>query len=111
MADLWLYRAKPHKVVDGDTVDLVIDQGFHNFRIQRFRLARIDAIELHSVGGLNAQQFTDQWLHSSVDEWDLFVHSESYDKYGRAIGEITRNSHCLSDDLVTAGHAVYKRYK
>lgn len=36
------------RVVDGDTVDLLIDQGFDQLRKMRFRLLGIDAPEIHS---------------------------------------------------------------
>ena len=36
--DIWAYRARPLKVVDGDTLDVALDAGFRNFREERLRL-------------------------------------------------------------------------
>ncbi len=42
---LYNYRASVLRVVDGDTVDVLVDQGFHSFRRLRLRLQWIDAPE------------------------------------------------------------------
>jgi len=42
------WRAQPLYVVDGDTVGLVVDRGFHHFNIGRFRFLDIDTAELNS---------------------------------------------------------------
>lgn len=41
-------RAQCLRVIDGDTVDLLVDCGFHNHRVDRFRLYGIDTYELSS---------------------------------------------------------------
>lgn len=41
-------RAQPLKVVDGDTADLFVDQGFRGYQIGRFRFLDIDTPELNS---------------------------------------------------------------
>lgn len=42
----WRYYAAPAAIVDGDTLDLEIDAGFHTHRRERIRLNRIDTAEL-----------------------------------------------------------------
>ena len=43
-----VWRAQPLYVVDGDTVDLFVDRGFHHYSIGRFRFLDIDTPELNS---------------------------------------------------------------
>ena len=40
---LWFYRARIKRVVDGDTVIAVVDRGFTDFSVKKFRLAGVDA--------------------------------------------------------------------
>lgn len=48
---LWFYRCKITKVIDGDTVEARLDQGFGNYRTERLRLAGVDAPELRPRRG------------------------------------------------------------
>ena len=52
---IYIYKASLIRVVDGDTVDLVIDLGFDTSRHERFRLYVIDAPELNTVAGKAAK--------------------------------------------------------
>lgn len=47
--NLYLYKARCHKVVDGDTVVLDVDLGLDTIRRTSFRLYDIDAAEIHGV--------------------------------------------------------------
>lgn len=49
----WTYRAKLHRVVDGDTLDLLIDLGFGVAVRERVRLLGLDAPEV--VGTARAE--------------------------------------------------------
>lgn len=42
---LFEYGAEVVRVVDGDTLDLRVDLGFHTYQVQRFRLLHYDAPE------------------------------------------------------------------
>jgi micrococcal nuclease len=44
----YVYNAKIINVVDGDTVDAIVDLGFHVQATIRFRLAGVDTAEMHS---------------------------------------------------------------
>jgi micrococcal nuclease len=83
---IYIYKAELIRVVDGDTVDLIIDLGFDTFRKERFRLYGIDAPELRTKEGKAAKA----WL------WDVLQPPEPIyvetiqlstkakrDKYGR----------------------------
>jgi hypothetical protein len=43
------YRARLYDVIDADTIDLVVDLGFHATRIVRVEIAGIDAAEIYGV--------------------------------------------------------------
>lgn len=115
------FRARCVKVVDGDTVDLHVDVGFHSFRQERFRLAGIDAPEL---SGRNAdpepakesKAFVASQLQPGMGEaWPLRIETEKDpDNFGRYICRIFYklgdDEVCLNDKLVEFGHAVYREY-
>jgi micrococcal nuclease len=83
---IYIYKAELIRVVDGDTVELMIDQGFSNFTKQTMRLYGIDAPEMRTEAGKAAKK----WL------WDVLQPPETIyiqtiqletkakrDKYGR----------------------------
>lgn len=105
-------------VVDGDTVDLEVDQGMHGRRVERFRLASVNAPEkkgLTLAAGLAAKAYVEQWLHQAgafsytdPDAWILTIRTYKADDFGRYLADIWRlvdGSH-LNADLVSSGHAV-----
>jgi micrococcal nuclease len=81
------------KVVDGDTVDLLIDLGFDVFVKKRVRLYGIDTPECRSVDpnekkyGLLAKQTVEELLSRS-DRIRLCCSKDHEDKYGRVLGEL-----------------------
>jgi len=94
---MYQYRAYCTHVVDGDTVDLVVDIGFHLTTKQRFRLVGIDTPELHDhdpaqrTAAQKAKQVVIDLLHPSDDPsgWPLEVYSYKTGHFGRWLGEIT----------------------
>lgn len=59
---LYQYSAKLQKVVDGDTVDLVVDLGFSINVTTRFRLDGIDAPEMKAPTWLKGNQPRNTWV-------------------------------------------------
>jgi micrococcal nuclease len=120
---IYIYKAELIRVVDGDTVDLVIDLGFDTFRHERFRLYGIDAPEIRFAAGKEAKA----WL------WDVLQPLEAIyvqtiqlstkakrDKYGRFLavlyddlGDINANRPMktpvspasINAQMITEGHA------
>lgn len=94
---LFTYRGKLTKVIDGDTLDLRVDLGFHIEREIRVRLSGVDTAEIYGVKkstdeyqrGIKHKQFTANWIGSvsqySDKEWPLFVKTfkDTTGKYGR----------------------------
>lgn len=75
------YRAFVIKWVDGDTVDLTIDLGFHVFTKVRCRLLGVDTPERGKPGYAEACQFV---RNMAPPDSPAFIWSEKpADKYGR----------------------------
>ena len=83
---IYIYKAELIRVVDGDTVDLIIDLGFDTSRHERFRLYGIDAPELRTEAGKAAKA----WLEDALMPLEaIYVQTLQHktkakrDKYGR----------------------------
>ena len=87
------YSCVVRKVVDGDTLDVEIDLGFHILTNQRIRLLGVDtpetyrpSCEAERVHGLRAKQFViDQCLEKKCK---LVTDRDRKGKYGRYLGVI-----------------------
>ena len=83
------------RVVDGDTVDVMVDLGFKTFAKIRVRLHGIDAPETRTRDlsekkrGLICKTFLENTLE---DDGDLILNSVGVDKYGRSLGVLFKNS-------------------
>jgi micrococcal nuclease len=86
------YKAKVVRVVDGDTLDAMIDLGFDTWVKKRVRLAGLDAYESRTRNkaqkkkGLAAKARVVEVLEQSDNEINLT--SLGVGKYGRCLGEI-----------------------
>lgn len=84
---MYEYKAQVNRVVDGDTVDFIIDLGFHTFVTKRVRFLNINAPERFTDKGKIAKQFVEDKLPvGSVVV--IKTQLDSNDKYGRILGEI-----------------------
>ena len=113
MSDRFFYSAKVLDVIDGDTLDLVVDLGFDvHFRV-RVRLHGINTPESRTSDkaekelGLKAKAYTKDWTtrHSTV-----FVKTvkDKKEKFGRILAEIYSDelkTACLNEDIIEAGFA------
>lgn len=92
------------KVVDGDTVDLVLDLGFHMTAALRFRILGVDTPERGQPGFHEAADFVREWLAESSG---LVAHTRKADSFGRWLADIVRDDgSTLSQALLNSGHAV-----
>jgi micrococcal nuclease len=111
------YGATVLDVVDGDTVDLMIDLGFNIHHKIRVRLYGVNTPESRTKDlkekelGLKAKQFTKDWLTSH--KW-VYVNTipDKNDKYGRILAKIyssddiaATTTACLNTDIIQAGFA------
>ena len=98
------------KVIDGDTVDVVIDLGFDLSKKERVRLAGIDTPESRTrdaeekVFGLEAKAYLTERLEGSEG---LIVKTEKDGKYGRMLGWFysPRSEDSINNEMVERGYA------
>lgn len=109
------YRIKEIvKVVDGDTVDVLIDLGFDVYTKQRVRLLGIDCEESRTsdpeekLYGKLAKSKLKHWCkqHSDVNPMKLRCQEPSRDKFGRVLGELWHNDQNINEWLVRNHFAV-----
>ncbi len=107
----YIYKAKLKRVVDGDTVDLIVDAGFYISVHQRFRLKGIDTPEIFGVSkdsneykrGITAKEYVGRRFAQNNDE--CIVRSHHTGKYGRWIAEIWLGDSLLNEELLDEGLA------
>ena len=102
---MYTYQAKLIDVIDGDTVDLLIDLGLSTFVKERCRLYGIDAPEMPSERGKIAKAYLESLLNAATGE--LFVATrkmtrkpkEKTDKYGRYLAVLYEGSQHIDIDV------------
>lgn len=107
---MYQYRIKEVvKIVDGDTVDVVIDLGFDITRKERVRLNGIDTPEtltkdeVEKKYGLEAKTFVQKWFS---EQGEILIRTYKDDKYGRTLGDFYgQGEKTLNTLLVEQGFA------
>jgi len=107
---MYTYKIKEiAKVVDGDTIDVIIDLGFGLTKKERVRVAGIDTPESRTRDlyekklGLEAKD----WLVKQLRRSDLTIKTEKEGKYGRILGWLFTEefSKSLNEVMVDKGYA------
>ncbi|MGB0362973.1 MAG: thermonuclease family protein [bacterium] len=116
--DLYVYRVVSLVVVDGDTVDAVLDLG-HNVQIsERYRLYGINAPEMKTDEGKAAKEAAQDWVESR-EGFPLYIQTIKYKtkdkekkgKYGRYLAIVMDGEdRQLNQWMVATGHAAEKEY-
>jgi micrococcal nuclease len=108
---MYTYKAKTVRIVDGDTVDAMVDLGFKTFKKVRIRLYGFNAPESRTRDleekkrGLAAKARLIELLDSIDNEFTLISHGVG--KFGRCLGEIMLNDHSSAQNqLIKEGHGV-----
>ena len=104
------YNAKVIRVVDGDTIDAMVDLGFTTFKKVRIRMHGINAPEsrtrdlVEKEKGLAAKARLIEMLEESDNEFRLVSHGVG--KFGRCLGEIYLKGHAnsVNKQLIWEGH-------
>jgi len=111
---MYQYKAKLIRVVDGDTVDALIDCGFSIFRKERIRLYGINAPESRTRDkkekkrGLAAKARLKELIKEGKNKFMVETKIDKKGKYGRLLGTLYNNSIELTNynqTLVKEGHA------
>ena len=113
----YIYKAKLVRVVDGDTVDALIDVGFNIWFKKRIRFKGVDTWESRTRNleekalGLKAKARTKELLESVSNKSGYFrIKSYGTGKYGRVLADIyiqdsDYNHIWVNKQLITEGHA------
>lgn len=117
MSERFWYGATVLNVIDGDTIDLMIDLGFNIHHKIRVRLYGVNTPESRTKDlaekemGLKAKSFTKDWLTNH--KW-VYVNTipDKNDKYGRILARIyssddinAATTACLNKDIIQSGYA------
>jgi micrococcal nuclease len=120
---MYQYQAKLIRVIDGDTVDAMIDCGFNTFKKERIRLYGIDTPETRTRDkkekerGLAAKARLIELIEEGNNEFIVETSIDKKGKYGRLLGKLFRikspghivlasTSKSYNDILLKEGHAV-----
>jgi micrococcal nuclease len=107
------YVRKVENVVDGDTIDVLIDLGFDILFASRVRLAGIDTPESRTKDlkekalGLEAKEYLKKALKDAKSVVIKTEKMDSSEKYGRILGWIyvDDNTVSLNDMMINDGYA------
>lgn len=111
--DPWRYYAEPLNVIDGDTIELAVDMGFHTVRRERLRLNRVDTAELppelhlpstdrsdlseerreEYSDALDHLDFVEAWILEAVERHDPPLLVKTHQKrgsFGRYLADVHR---------------------
>jgi micrococcal nuclease len=99
------------KVIDGDTIDLVLDLGFGLYKKERVRLGDIDAPEtrtrnpLEKEYGKAAKAYVENWFRNHSE---FICKTEKEGKYGRTIGYVCNSDNIYINDAMIENGIAWK---
>jgi micrococcal nuclease len=107
------YVKKVENVVDGDTIDVIIDLGFDILFASRVRLAGIDTPESRTKDlkekalGLESKEYLKKHLKDAKSVVIKTEKMDSSEKYGRILGwvYVDGNTVSLNDMMINDGYA------
>tara|TARA_R110000764_G_scaffold32050_1_gene72913 strand:- start:39 stop:461 length:423 start_codon:yes stop_codon:yes gene_type:complete len=107
---MYEYNCKVKRVVDGDTVDVVIDLGFDIHYSSRVRLYGIDTPESRTrdkdekARGFISKDFLKSWL----DKGGVVIRTrkDKKGKFGRVLGEMVVDNININELMIEEHHAV-----
>lgn len=106
---VWTVPGEVLRVVDGDTISLRLDLGWHIYTDKNCRVLGVNAPEVSTSAGRAAKGWAGVTLPTGLKV--TFI-SKQLDKYGRPLGNIIYGpAHAdFGTDLIAAGHAVVLTY-
>jgi micrococcal nuclease len=131
MKTLYQYEAEVIHVVDGDTLDVIVDLGFKIMTQLRLRLLFVDTPEIYGVKhgseeyerGREASAFTHEWLTQYTQagpigdqSWFVTIRTaKGTGKYGRWLAEVWPSGQALeggkslNDALIAKGYGIKEK--
>jgi micrococcal nuclease len=92
------YKARITNVVDGDTVDALVDLGFKVQIAQRLRLARVDTPERTQANYQTAKDF----VKDLVEGKEVTITTHKVSKWGYFLADVVIEGRDVSDMLIAA---------
>lgn len=107
------YVRKVENIVDGDTIDVLIDLGFDILFQSRVRLAGIDTPESRTKDlkekalGLESKEYLKKHLKDAKSVVIKTEKMDSSEKYGRILGwvYVNEDTESLNDKMINDGYA------
>ena len=106
---MYEYKVNALRVIDGDTVEVTLELGFHICVTHKLRLLDINAPETRGkdrAAGIHASNH----LRSLIQKHAPVIvrtHRDKQGKYGRYLATIVgRDGRSLNEEMVLSGHAV-----
>lgn len=108
---MYEYAATVDRIVDGDTIDVILDLGFSIRYQARIRLLGINTPESRTRDkaekalGLAAKDYVVNWCEAQ-EQIKIQTSLDKRGKFGRVLGRVIGDDDgCLNDVLVDEGHA------
>ncbi len=97
-----MLAGKVNRVIDGDTIDVLLSSG-----MIRVRLQGVDAPERDQPGGAAATT----WLTQQLRDQQVLLEPVSQDQYDRMVAVVHLQDRNINRELVQTGHAwAYRQY-
>ena len=113
---MYEYKCHVTKIVDGDTIEVIMDLGFNIFHGCKVRLRGIDTPESRTrnldekARGILAKNYLKTAIEYNDDQDKKIIiktyKENSKGKFGRVIGEVWVNGININEDMINAYHAV-----
>lgn len=97
--EMYEYVGQVLNVVDGDTVDVMVDLGFKVTTAQRLRLAGVDTPERNQAGFTEAKDFTQSMIGGKL----VTIKTHKVSKFGYYLADIVIDGKNVSQELIAAG--------
>ena len=104
---VWVVPATVERVIDGDSVRVVLDLGWRMSHRSSVRLHQANVERLGTSAGDAARLFVETLLPPGTA---VTVESARLDGFGRTLGDILlEHGRSLTQALIDAGHATWRR--
>lgn len=100
-SQLYTFKAKCVRVIDGDTIEIILQLGFETYAKRRVRLLGVDTPERGQDKFKEATEFT----RTCVEDKDIYVQTYKSDVFGRYLANVwyEDGQRSLNDDLRNRG--------
>jgi micrococcal nuclease len=110
LKDDYLRKAEIIRVVDGDTIECMIDLGLRTYRKTKLRVFGVNCPETKGptkADGLISKTFTKEWFNTNKEFMVRTVNNGKEDSFGRLIAEvISVGGESLGTTMISLGLAV-----